>query len=135
MDNDVKSGLIAVGLGFIGIVAAIIVFGSWYIVSPGEVAINTPLGKIVGAYSSGIHLKLPVVDSIKKFSVLVQRADMETQVFSKDLQTITVKLAINYRINEGNVADIYSNLGLDYVQTVVDPTVQEVLKSITAKLS
>lgn len=126
---------IVVGGVLLAVVIALMALGSWFTVQPGNVAIKTRMGKIVGAYGTGLHFKLPVIESIDKFSTLVQKAEIKTQSFSKDLQTLDVVMAVNYRIQEDTVIDIYSNLGLNYLQTVVDPTVQETLKSITAKHS
>ncbi len=113
----------------------IIVFMSFFIVSPGTVAVKTRLGKIVGSYGEGIHFKIPILESVTKFSIQIQRADIKTQAFSKDLQTMDVHMVVNHRIQQGTVVSVYRNLGLYYVNTVVDPVVQEVFKSIAAKYS
>ncbi|HAF95502.1 MAG: hypothetical protein A2021_03055 [Elusimicrobia bacterium GWF2_52_66] len=115
--------------------AAIVLLGSFFIVSPGEVAIKTRLGKIVDSYEEGMHFKIPLVESIIKFSIQIQRADIKTQAFSKDLQTMNSHLVVNHRIQNGTVVSIYRNLGPRYVETIVDPTVQEIFKSIAAKFS
>lgn len=117
------------------VAAALLAFSSFFIISPGEVAIKTRLGSIVGSYSEGLHFKLPLVESITKFSIQIQRADIRTQAFSKDLQTMTSHLAINHRIQQGTAISIYRNLGKDYVNTVVDPIAQEMFKAIAAKYS
>ncbi|MBI5743419.1 MAG: prohibitin family protein [Elusimicrobia bacterium] len=119
----------------LAVAAAILAFSSFFIIQPGEVAIKTRLGSIVDSYSEGIHFKLPLVENITKFSIQIQRADIRTQAFSKDLQTMTSHLAINHRIQQGTAISIYRNLGKDYVNTVVDPMAQEMFKAIAAKYS
>ena len=118
-----------------GIVALFILFGSWFVVSPGEVAIKIRFGKVIASYDEGIHLKWPMIEGISDFSKRIQRADIKTQAFSKDLQTMDSHLAINYRLNADTIVSIYRNLGQDYINTVVDPLVQESFKAITAKYS
>lgn len=115
--------------------ALVLMFSSYFIVSPGEVAIKTRLGRIADSYAEGIHLKLPLVDSIVRFSIQIRRADIKTQAFSKDLQTMNAHLVVNHRIQKGTVISVYRNLGPKYVMTVVDPTVQEIFKSIAARFS
>lgn len=117
------------------VLAVMLAFSSFFIISPGEVAIKTRLGSIVDSYSEGIHFKLPLVESITKFSIQIQRADIKTQAFSKDLQTMTSHLAINHRIQKETAVSIYRNLGKYYVETVVDPVAQEMFKAIAAKYS
>jgi len=108
---------------------------SFYVVSPGEVAVKTRLGKIVDSSSEGLHFKLPVIENIVRFSIQIQRADIKTEAFSKDLQTMSTHLVINHRISRNTVEDVYRDLGRDYVNTVVDPMVQEIFKAIVAKYS
>lgn len=120
-------------------VAAVLIFmlgfSSYFIVPPGEVAIKTRLGAIVDSYSEGLHFKLPFVEAITRFSIQIQRADIKTQAFSKDLQTMNAHLVVNHRIQKGTAVSIYRNLGPSYVETIVDPNVQEIFKSIAAKFS
>ncbi len=132
MEKDYTAKLLA---PVIFVAALILAFSVFFIVPPGEVAIKTRLGSIVDSYSEGIHFKLPLVESITKFSIQIQRADIRTQAFSKDLQTMTSHLAINHRIQKETVVSIYRNLGKDYVNSVLDPIAQELFKAITAKYS
>jgi prohibitin 2 len=121
--------------GIIGIIALFILFGSWFTVAPGEVALKIRFGRVIASYDEGIHLKMPMIEGITKFSKRVQRADIKTQAFSKDLQTMTSHLAVNYRLNSDTISSIYRNLGENYIDTIVDPLLQESFKAITAKYS
>ncbi len=132
MEKDMVGKLM---LPVIVLAAAVIGLSSFFIVSPGEVAIKTRLGSIVDSYSEGMHFKLPLVEGITKFSIQIQRADIKTQAFSKDLQTMDAFLVVNHRIQKETVISIYRNLGPAYVRNVVDPAVQEVFKAIAAKYS
>lgn len=137
MDNELSVGKIVgiAGAVVVGILALFLIFGSWFTVSPGEVAVKTRMGKLIGAYAEGLHFKLPMIESIDKFSIQIERSDIKCEAFSKDLQTMTAHLAVNHRIQQETISSIYRNLGPNYVNNILDPTVQEVLKSITAKYS
>jgi len=132
MEKDIMGKLL---FPIVLVVAAVLAFSTFFIVPPGEVAIKTRLGAIVASYGEGLHFKLPVIESITKFSIQIQRADIKTQAFSKDLQTMNVHLVVNHRIQQTTAVSIYRNLGPSYVETIVDPTVQEIFKSIAAKFS
>ena len=136
-DGEITASQVGMLLGSVfGIVVALfLMFGSWFTVAPGEVALKIRFGKLVGSYDEGLHLKWPLIEGITKFSKLIQRADIKTQAFSKDLQTMDSHLAVNYRLNSDTIASIYRNLGTNYIQTVVDPLLQEAFKAITAKYS
>lgn len=137
MNNYSDKELASKFIGPIFIVALIFMgfFSSYYIVEPGEVAVKTRLGAVVGSYSEGLHFKIPAIEEIVKFSIQIQRADIKTQAFSKDLQTVNSYLVVNHRIQKDTVESVYRNLGKGYVKNIVDPMVQERFKSIVAKYS
>ncbi|KAF0124666.1 MAG: hypothetical protein FD189_2514 [Elusimicrobia bacterium] len=131
-----EKGLIGKVLaGMIGLFVLMLFLSAYYIVKPGEVTVKTRLGKIVDSYDEGIHFKMPFMEDITRFSIQIQRADIKTQAFSQDLQTMNTHLVVNHRIQKGTVVSIFRNLGPNYVNTLVDPTVQEIFKSIAAKFS
>ena len=119
----------------LGLFIFTLVMGSWFIVSPGEVAIKTRLGTLVGAYGEGIHFKLPWLEGTQTFSIQIERSDIKTEAFTVDTQQMTVDLAVNHRIQQDTIESIYRNLGPNYVETILNPMIQEILKAITAKYS
>lgn len=132
MDKDLINKIMS---AFIAFIVVIVVLLSFFIVSPGEVAVKTRLGEVVGSYSEGIYFKIPLIEKVVKFSIQIQRADIKTQAFSKDLQTMDSHLVVNHRVQKETIVSIYRNLGPRYVDTIVDPITQEVFKSIAAKYS
>ena len=135
-DNEAFKMVVKIVAGAaIGIMLLFAVFGSWYTVSPGEVAVKTRMGKLVGTYAEGLHFKLPMVESVSKFSIQIERTDIKTEAFSKDLQTMVADLAVNHRIQQNTIESVYRNLGPNYVNNIVNPAIQEILKAITAKYS
>ncbi|NTV52037.1 MAG: prohibitin family protein [Candidatus Firestonebacteria bacterium] len=119
----------------LGVVTLIFLWGLFFTVKPGEVAVLVRLGKLQGSYPEGFYLKIPLIDTVEKFTIKIQRADIETEAFSRDLQTIKVKIVVNHRVEQGTITSIFRNLGVGYVQSVIEPISQEVLKSILAKYS
>ena len=107
------------------LVLVITALGSYFTVDAGQSAIKLRFGKIVGSYEEGLHFKIPFVDTIEKFSTRVNKDTIDTEAFSRDLQTIKVGLAVNHRILPETVVSIYRNLGRNYVQTVLTPMVEE----------
>ena len=119
----------------LAIAVVVLALSAFFIVPPGEVAIKTRLGSIVDSYSEGMHFKLPLVESVTGFSIQIQRANIKTQAFSKDLQTMNVLLVVNHRIQRETAVSIFRNLGPGYVDNIVNPAVQEVFKAIAARYS
>lgn len=117
------------------VLLAFIAFDSYFTVSAGTSAIKLRFGKVVDSYEEGLHLKIPFVDRIEKFSIRIKKNIVSTEAFSKDLQTVKIGLAINHRIQPDTVISIYRNLGIDYVNTVLAPMAEEWIKAIVAKYS
>ena len=122
----------------IGIVVAILLafvaLNSFTIVQPGHTGVVVTLGKVnEGVLQEGMHGKIPFVQEIVKIDNRIAKLEVDTEAFSKDLQTVSTKLAINYRVDTKKSDSIYKNIGANYEDVLVTPAVNEVLKAITAK--
>ncbi len=123
----------------IGIVAAVlavlfVVANSVTIIDAGHTGVINTLGRVSeNVLQEGLHLKIPFVQRIIKMDNRIVKLEVETEAFSKDLQTVETKLAINYRVSKDKSYAIYKNVGSDYETVLVTPAVNEVLKAITAK--
>lgn len=118
------------------IVLAVIILGfsSFAIVSPGHTGVVVTLGKVSDkVLEEGIHFKLPFIQSVEQVDNRVLKTEVESNAASKDLQTISSKVSINYRVNKSSSAEIYKNVGTDFTNVIVNPAIQECVKSIAAK--
>ncbi len=85
--------------------------------------------------SEGIHFRMPIVQTVEEIDVRVKKNETKCEAASKDLQTISSIVAVNYHLREDKVNELYKNVGLNYESTIIDPAVQEVMKGVTAKYS
>lgn len=116
------------------IAALIILFNSITIIDAGHTGVINTLGRVSeNVLQEGIHMKIPFVQSIIKMDNRIVKLEVETEAFSKDLQTVATTLAINYRVAKDKSYAIYKNVGSDYETILVTPAVNEVLKAITAQ--
>ena len=137
MRNVSNEAKVMIGLVWVVIFGMILItaLGSYFTVPAGSVAVKLRFGKIVDSYTEGIHVKIPFVDKVEKFSVRIKKDSFQTEAFSKDLQTVKLTLAINHRIQPDTIISIYRNLGPDYTNTVLRPMVEEWTKAVIAKYS
>ncbi len=137
MRNVSNEAKVMIGLVWVVIFGMILItaLGSYFTVPAGSVAVKLRFGKIVDSYTEGIHVKIPFVDKVEKFSVRIKKDSFQTEAFSKDLQTVKLTLAINHRIQPDTIISIYRNLGPDYTNTVLRPMVEEWTKAVLAKYS
>jgi Membrane protease subunits, stomatin/prohibitin homologs len=116
------------------LVIIVVLLNSITIVDAGHTGVINTLGHVSeNVLQEGIHLKIPFIQTIVKMDNRIVKLEVETEAFSKDLQTVTTKLAINYRVSKDKSYAIYKNVGSDYETILVSPAVNEVLKAITAK--
>lgn len=121
-------------LGVAAIFLLITLLGCFTIVRAGHTGVAVTLGKVQeGVLQEGIHFKAPFVQKIVKIDNRIQKLEVNTEAFSKDLQSVNTVLAINYRVDTAKSNSIYKNIGADYETVLVVPAVNEVLKAITAR--
>lgn len=118
----------------IALLCIVVVANCITVVNAGHTGVVVTLGKVnEGVLQEGLHFKAPFVQKIVKIDNRIVKLEVETEAFSKDLQTVETTLAINYRVDTAKSYSIYKNIGANYEQVLVVPAVNEVLKAITAQ--
>ena len=108
-------------------------FGCMSSVDTGHVGIVRTFGKVEDyTFDSGFHLKAPW-QSVTQMDNRVQKTTVELPCFSKDIQEVNTVYTVNYQISKANAQDLYRDVGTGYLETVVNPTIQETVKTIIAK--
>ncbi len=116
------------------LVLIVVIANSFTIVEAGHTGVVVTLGKVnEGVLQEGIHAKIPFIQKIVKIDNRIVKLEVDTEAFSKDLQTVNTTLAINYRVDTSKSYSIYKNIGASYESVLVTPAVNEVLKAITAQ--
>lgn len=122
--------------GGIAILLGAIIFRPFAIVNAGERGVVMQFGKVQNTVlDEGMHPILPIVTSVKKLSVRVQKNDFKSEAASKDLQKVTAEIAVNWHIDPAQVNKVYQRVGDNdqIVIGIITPAVSEVLKAATAK--
>lgn len=131
--NNAKGGLYG-GIGLLLAAVAVLVFMSVFTIQAGFRGVKTRFGKVTGAaLGPGLHFKTPLIESVVSIETREQKLEQETSASSKDLQTVTSKIAVNFHPVREAVTELYDTIGLDYQIRILDPAVEETVKAITAK--
>lgn len=131
MSKTIKNIII---IAVVAILAIVVLANCFTVVSAGHTGVVVTLGKVnEGVLQEGLHFKAPFVQQIVKIDNRIVKLEVETEAFSKDLQTVETTLAINYRVDTSKSYSIYKNIGAAYESVLVVPAVNEVLKAITAQ--
>lgn len=108
-------------------------FSSYVIIEPGHTGVVVTMGKVEeNVLQEGFHFKIPFIQEVIKIDNRIVKLEVQTEAFSKDLQTVKTNLAINYRVDTKKSYSIYKNVGSNYESVLVVPAVNEVLKAISA---
>ncbi|MFC2010961.1 prohibitin family protein, partial [Chloroflexota bacterium] len=83
--------------------------------------------------NEGLQMKLPFIDSVVKMSVQTEKYETGAASASRDLQDVNTTIALNWRLDPGMAAEIYRTLGMEYINRIAAPAVQETIKQVTAK--
>ena len=132
-----KAGNVAVGkivaIATVLILVLIVLGGSVVVVEAGQTGVVLTFGKVSPVVlQEGIHLKVPFAQSVIAINNRIVKTEVTTEAFSKDLQTVSTVIAVNYHINKSSSGDIYKQVGLGYEDVLVVPAINEVLKAVTA---
>jgi regulator of protease activity HflC (stomatin/prohibitin superfamily) len=115
------------------IAVLIVIGGSVVVVEAGQTGVVLTFGRVSPVVlQEGIHLKVPFAQNVIAINNRIVKTEVTTEAFSKDLQTVSTVIAVNYHINKSSSAEIYKQVGLGYEDVLVVPAINEVLKAVTA---
>ena len=114
---------------------ALIVLPNCFATVPvGSTGIMLTMGKVEDtALPEGMHFKIPFVQRIVSMDNRVKKLELSTEAFSKDIQTVSATLAVNYRLQTEKTFAIYKSTGTAYEDNLIVPATHEVLKSVCAQ--
>ena len=121
-----------------GIIAAaaviIVALNSFTSVEAGHSGVVLTFGKVSEAVlSEGLHVKVPFIQQIIQIDNRVLKSEVDCSSASKDLQTVSSTIALNYRVRNEASARIYKEVGPSYESVIINPAIQECVKAVTAK--
>jgi len=125
----------ALVLAIIILLVAFIVFcNPIAIVGVGERGVKVTLGRVSPqSFSEGVHLVTPFISKIKVMDVKTQKNHIETEVYTKDIQQAKISYVINYNLQPENVHNMYRQVGMNYVDTILMPVVEGSIKDVIGK--
>lgn len=128
------SPLKLIGVIFVAIFAVILLSSCFVVIPAGHTGVALTFGKVEDMVrQEGLHFKVPFVQKIVVVDNRIVKLDVNTEAFSKDLQTITTVVAVNYHVGKENSQNLYKTVGMGFEEVLITPAVNEVLKAVTAK--
>ncbi len=136
--GDPKARLMGTGGIIIGVVLIIagMIFGSFTTIPAGHRGVVIRFSAVTGSIlDEGLKTKLPFIDSVVKMSVQTQKYEADSSAVTNDLQDVSTTIALNWHLDPSMAAEVYRTLGLEFVDRIAAPAIQETIKQVTAKFN
>lgn len=145
MFNYFKDGILDVPKvvvhAVVGLIALVLLFGTFGVVDAGERGVKTRLGNVVGMVEPGLYVKFPFIEKVHTMSVRTQSVIYEREnplaSASSDLQDVSIASVTNYHIEPTKVVDLYlqyKTLGA-FEESVIRPAVRDTVKAVASQYS
>jgi prohibitin 2 len=135
-EGNKNTRLIGGAVSIIAVIVIIVSFiaGAFTTIPAGHRGVVIRFGAVTGSIlEEGLQTKLPFLDSVVKMSVQTQKYEADAASASKDLQDVSTTIALNWKLDPGQAAEVYRTLGLDFIDRIAAPAIQETIKQVTAK--
>lgn len=131
------SGKSIMWLGIILVAALIVfVFSPFGTIAAGERGVHLRFQAVTGkVFGEGLYFRIPLIESVQMMDIKIQKVEEKADAASKDLQTVHSTVALNFHVDPDRVANIYQDVGMQYVERIIDPAMQEAIKGSTAKFT
>ena len=109
-------------------------FNSISIIQPGSVGIVVRLGKSQPTpLEEGIHFVIPFITQVRELNIKIQKTEVRTAAASNDLQMVNAAIVVNYRVDKVSAVTLFREIGINYLEVVIVPAIQEAFKADAAK--
>ncbi len=117
------------------IIALVVVFSSYTVITPGHRGVVVMLGRVEDmVLVEGFHLVLPpVVRQVIPVDVRTKKLEMNVEAASSDLQVMRVTGVLNYHVDPMLANRLYREVGISYEEIIIVPAMQEAIKAATAQ--
>jgi regulator of protease activity HflC (stomatin/prohibitin superfamily) len=118
------------------VVIVVFMFESVVVVEAGHRGVVLYVGAVENrVLGEGIHFIVPFAEQVIQMEVRTLKFQADATAASNDLQEVQTTIALNYHISPSQANIIYQQLGADYADRIIAPTIQESVKASVAKFN
>ncbi|HYV52791.1 MAG TPA: prohibitin family protein [Candidatus Eisenbacteria bacterium] len=118
------------------VVITVVMFESVVVVEAGHRGVVLYVGAVENrVLGEGIHFIIPFAEQVVPLEVRTLKYIANAAAASNDLQEVQTTIALNYHISPDKANIIYQQLGDDYADRIIAPTIQESVKASVAKFN
>jgi regulator of protease activity HflC (stomatin/prohibitin superfamily) len=134
--SDPRNSFVGKMGSIIGVVIIIgsLILGSFTTIPAGHRGVVLRFSAVTGrVLGEGLQAKLPFIDAVEKMSVQTQKYEADAVSASQDLQDVNTTIALNWHLDPGMADEVYRTLGLEFIERLAAPAIQETVKQVTAR--
>lgn len=129
-----KLSIVLITVGVTIFLMAIILFSSMATVPTGFIGVKTRFGQVQDTMiQEGLNMKVPFIEKIVKIDCRTKKLETTSEGSTRDLQTATFSIAVNYNVNKDTANKLYKEIGVDYENIIINPAILESIKSAAAQ--
>jgi prohibitin 2 len=118
------------------IVIIVVMFESVVVIEAGHRGVVLYVGAVENrVLGEGIHFIIPFAEQVIQLEVRTLKFEANASAASNDLQEVQTTIALNFHISPDQANIIYQQLGADYADRIIAPTIQESVKASVAKFN
>jgi regulator of protease activity HflC (stomatin/prohibitin superfamily) len=109
-------------------------FRPWVQIGAGQRGVVQNFGAVQDeVLNEGLHFIIPVVQTVIRVDVKIQKVMTDAASSSSDLQDVDLSVALNYHIIPEKANIVYQTIGVQFKERIIDPAIQEVMKAVSAR--
>jgi len=118
------------------VIIIVFMFESVVVVEAGHRGVVLYVGAVEHrVLGEGIHFIIPFAEQVIQMEVRTLKFEANATAASNDLQEVQTTIALNYHLSPDQTNLIYQQLGADYADRIIAPTIQESVKASVAKFN
>lgn len=105
-------------------------------VDSGEAGFFTRWGEVISQepIAEGLHYYEPLGTDLVTYDIKNQTFKVETPVFTKDVQSMTIALMVTYHLERAQVISLHRQTGRHYERILIEPSVLSAAKDALGKM-
>ncbi len=104
-------GVLGGAIAVVALAFLLVVPGSFHTVESGQIAVVKHLGEARVVRTPGTYFDFWITEKYEIYDSKVQNMEISTQAYSKDAQTMTIAMTVQYKINLEKAIDIANQYG------------------------
>ena len=131
-----KLNVVGVAVALIGLVIMVVLPSSVHVVQAGEIAVVKHLGKADKVRTAGTYFEFWLTEEYDFYDAKVQNMEIKTQAYSKDAQTMSISMTVQYQIDQAKAITIANQYGsIEVLANRIESIATEKAKSTLSSYS